>query len=158
MIDPGLPLAKIVSGGQTGADRAGLDWAIRHGLPHGGWCPLGRRAEDGPIPAGYQLDEAPSEAYVVRTKWNVRDSDGTVIFTLGADLSGGSKLTWDFTRELRKPCLHLSKATTSGPGLELRRFLEDHFIQVLNVAGPRDSTEKGIRAYVAEVLSDALLD
>lgn len=158
MIDPSLPLRKIVSGGQTGADRAALDWAIRHGVPHGGWCPAGRRAEDGPIHPGYQLEEAPSDAYAVRTKWNVRDSDATVILTLGPELSGGSKLTREFAREYGRPCLHLSQAVTDGPGLELRRFLEDHFIEVLNVAGPRDSTEYGIRDYVFEVLSDALLE
>ena len=72
---------KIVSGGQTGADRAALDWAIDHGTAHGGWCPRGRRAEDGAIPARYLLNETPSARYEERTEWNVRDSDGTVIPT-----------------------------------------------------------------------------
>jgi predicted Rossmann-fold nucleotide-binding protein len=81
---------KIISGGQTGADRAALDFAIKHGMPHGGWCPQGRIAEDGPIDAKYQLHETPSADYVQRTEWNVRDSDGTVIFSVGKELSGCS--------------------------------------------------------------------
>ncbi len=63
---------KIVSGGQTGADRAALDFAIAHGIPQGGWCPKGRKAEDGPIPDRYQLKETPSDNYAQRTEWNVR--------------------------------------------------------------------------------------
>src|SRR5262245_64267849 len=71
--------SKIVSGGQTGADRAALDWAIEHGFEHGGWCPLGRKAEDGAVPARYDLAETPTDRWEQRTEWNVRDSDGTVI-------------------------------------------------------------------------------
>lgn len=156
-LDPELPLIKIVSGGQTGADRAALDWAIAHDVEHGGWCPQGRRAEDGVIDPRYQLDETPTEAYPVRTKWNVRDSDGTVIFTLAPELIGGSKLTAKFAREFGKPWVHLSKMWTPDPALALRRFIDEHFIRELNVAGPRTSTEAGIDEFVAEVLSDALL-
>jgi hypothetical protein len=71
-------IPKIVSGGQTGADRAALDWALSHQLPCGGWCPKGRKAEDGPIEAKYPLKESPSASYLQRTEWNVRDSDATV--------------------------------------------------------------------------------
>lgn len=74
-------VARIISGGQTGADRAALDFAIAHDIPHGGWCPSGRLAEDGRIPSRYQLRETPSPDYAQRTEWNVRDSDGTVIFS-----------------------------------------------------------------------------
>jgi hypothetical protein len=74
----------IISGGQTGADRAGLDWTIKHGIPHDGWCPKGRKAEDGPIDAKYQLQATPGSVYLRRTKWNVRDSDGTVIFSIAS--------------------------------------------------------------------------
>ncbi len=77
----GVP--KIMSGGQTGADRAALDFAIGHGIKHGGWCPKGRRAEDGAIDARYQLKETPSANFVQRTEWNTRDSDGTVVFSIG---------------------------------------------------------------------------
>ena len=72
----------ILSGGQTGADRAALDFAIEYGLPHGGWCPRGRLAEDGPIDERYELTETPSHRYAQRTEWNVRDSDATVVFSI----------------------------------------------------------------------------
>ena len=157
-LDPALPLTKIVSGGQTGADRAALDWAIEHGVEHGGWCPKGRRAEDGPLNQRYQLAEAPSEAYPVRTKWNVRDSDATVIISLAAQLTGGSKLTAGFARELSKPLLHISSHKTPDPAMALRRFVDKNFIRELNIAGPRESTEPGIAKFVAELLSDALLE
>jgi len=75
-------IEKIVSGGQTGADRAALDWAITHGIPHGGWCPKGRRAEDGPMDGRYQLQKTPTANYVQRTEWNARDSDDTVVFSI----------------------------------------------------------------------------
>src|SRR5437762_548542 len=86
---------RIVSGGQTGADRAALDFAIEHGLKHGGWCPRGRRAEDGRIPSRYELEETQTISYVQRTEWNIRDSDCTAIFTLKAAPAGGSKKTAD---------------------------------------------------------------
>ena len=100
---------RIISGGQTGADRAALDWAIAHGVPHGGWCPKGRKAEDGPIDARYKLVETTSSDYLQRTEWNVRDSDGTVVFSIATMLTGGSKKTVDLARKHRKPVLHLSR-------------------------------------------------
>lgn len=156
-LDPALPLTRIVSGGQTGADRAALEWAVEHGVEHGGWCPLGRRAEDGRIDPKFQLEETPTENYAVRTKFNVRDSDGTVIFSLGPVLTGGSKLTADFARELGKPWLHLSKSRTRDPAMALRRFIDENFLQALNIAGPRASSEPGIADFVVEILNNALL-
>ncbi|MEM9660625.1 MAG: putative molybdenum carrier protein, partial [Planctomycetota bacterium] len=100
------PLARritIVSGGQTGADRAALDFAIAADLPHGGWCPRGRRAEDGPIADKYRLRETPSDSYRQRTEWNVRDSDATAIFTLECEMRGGTKLTAEIAARLDKP-------------------------------------------------------
>src|SRR4029077_574719 len=133
---------KIVSGGQTGADRAALDWAIERGIPHGGWCPKGRRAEDGPIDERYQLDETPSANYIQRTEWNVRDSDATVVFSIGEMLTGGSRETVELAKKHEKPVLHLSKASgISVVEAALRRFIEEHAINVLNVAGPRASKE-----------------
>jgi hypothetical protein len=85
-------ILKIISGGQTGADRAALDFAIKHRISHGGWCPKGRRSEDGTIPSQYQLQETPSTNYLQRTEWNVRDSDGTVIFSISEHLTGGSSV------------------------------------------------------------------
>jgi hypothetical protein len=92
-------IPKIVSDGQTGADRAALDWALSHRLPCGGWCPKGRKAEDGPIDSKYPLKESPSASYLQRTEWNVRDSDATVLFSLAAELKGGSKKTVEFAKK-----------------------------------------------------------
>ena len=89
---------KIVSGGQTGADRAALDWALSHNVECGGWCPKGRKAEDGPINAKYPLKETPSVAYIQRTEWDVRDSDATVLFSIEPTLTDGSLRTMEFAR------------------------------------------------------------
>jgi hypothetical protein len=132
----------IVSGGQTGVDRAALDVALALGLSCGGWCPKGRRAEDGPIPARYPLQETPSPDYPQRTEWNVRDSDGTLILTRG-EPTGGTALTIDWARRLQKPCFVLD-LDASPPADQVRRWAEDHRVQVLNVAGPRESDNPGI--------------
>ncbi|HEV8441171.1 MAG TPA: putative molybdenum carrier protein [Methylomirabilota bacterium] len=151
-----MSLTKIVSGGQTGADRAALDWAIARGLDHGGWCPKGRKAEDGTIDPRYRLTETPSDVYVQRTEWNVRDSDGTVILSLGDTLTGGSRRTAELAELLGKPCLHLSRsANAEDAGARLRRFVQEHSVRVLNVAGPRASTEPAIALFVTRTLSQA---
>jgi len=148
-----LTLVKIVSGGQTGADRAALNWAMMHGVPHGGWCPQGRKAEDGTIAPGYRLTETPSDSYVQRTEWNVRDSDGTVILSLSRTLTGGSRRTAELAQQHGKPWLHLSKDANKGnAGERLRRFVQQHHIRVLNVAGPRASTEPDIGEFVTTTL------
>jgi hypothetical protein len=152
-----LSLEKIVSGGQTGADRAALDFAIEHGITHGGWCPAGRFAEDGKIPAKYKLRQTPLPEYPQRTRWNVRDSDGTVIFTIRKTLVGGSLLTWHFAEICRKPCLHISeRADGKTAAKKLRAFIAKHKIKVLNVAGPRASTEPRVAAFSKMVLEAAL--
>lgn len=145
----------IVSGGQTGADRAALDVAIHHGLPHGGWCPAGRRAEDGAIGVEYDLIETPSRDYLQRTEWNVRDSDGTAVFTLGLKATGGSLRTIGFARQLRKPWVHVSRETLD-PKRDFVSFLERHRIQRLNVAGSRESTNPGIYRWVTELLEETI--
>lgn len=151
----GRPL-KIVSGGQTGADRAALDWAIEHGLEHGGWCPRGRRAEDGAIPPRYRLAETPTDRWEQRTEWNVRDSDGTVILTLAETLTGGSLTTAECARGLGRPCLHVSeRADGDGAAAKVRRFVSDHAIRTLNVAGPRASGEPGVGRFVRATLEAA---
>lgn len=152
-------IERIISGGQTGADRAALDFAIAHGITHGGWCPAGRLAEDGPIEQRYQLKETPRADYLQRTERNVRDADGTVIFTLGRELSGGSKRTAQFASQQGKPCLHLSaQAGIQAAQQELQAFIRQHGIKVLNVAGTRASKEPDVGAFVAETLRLALLD
>jgi hypothetical protein len=147
---------KIIAGGQTGADRAGLDWAIFHDIPHGGWCPKGRKAEDGAIAAHYLLSETPSASYLQRTEWNVRDSDATVIFTLSFALSAGSKRTADFARKHAKPCLHISKqGSYESPGERLAAFVSQHGVKVLNVAGTRGSKEPQAARFAKQTLEDA---
>ncbi len=148
---------KIVSGGQTGADRAALDVAMRLGYEVGGWCPAGRIAEDGPIDSRYPLEETPSDGYSQRTEWNVRDSDGTLIISLEGELTGGSKLTRDFAAKWSRPCLWIAKAKTKNPVDEVLSFVDDHRIETLNVAGPRDTLEGGIGSFVEEILEFALL-
>lgn len=143
----------LVSGGQTGADRAALDWAIERGIVHRGWCPRGRQTEDGVLPDRYQLQETPGAGYLQRTEWNVRDSDATLIFTLDARLDGGSKRTAAFADSLGKPWLHVR------PGVHpkyVARFLERHGVKTLNVAGKRESSAPGIGELVRQALSQAV--
>ena len=98
---------KIISGGQTGADRAGLDFAIEAGLEHGGYVPRGRKAEDGRIDDRYNLIELSTSSYPARTRRNIEKSDGTVIFSLERALSGGTRLTLELANKLGKPVLHI---------------------------------------------------
>lgn len=130
---------RIVSGGQTGVDRAALDVAIALGIPHGGWCPLGRIAEDGKIPDRYQLEEHPSPKYSDRTKRNVLDSDATLVL-YGTLLGGGTFKTFRYAENLGKPCL---KIRLSHPWtIEcVQEWLSNNRVQTLNVAGPRASKE-----------------
>jgi hypothetical protein len=150
-----IAIPVIISGGQTGADRAALDWAIKHGIPHGGWCPQGRLAEDGPIAAIYELKETPSAEHGQRTEWNVRDSDGTVIFSMAKVLSGGSESTAELTRHYLKPCLHLVDKPGRRNADALRRFVEEQGIKRLNVAGPRASSESQVGQFVMNALEAA---
>jgi hypothetical protein len=145
----------IISGGQTGADRAALDFAIENGFDHGGWCPRGRKAEDGAIPARYELRETPSPRYAQRTGWNIRDSDGTLVVSIAAEPQGGTRLTLELARRLGKPVLHLaleSAVPIDDVGLQLSDFLSEQSIQILNVAGPRASQEPEIAAFTTKVL------
>jgi hypothetical protein len=144
----------IISGGQTGADRAALDWAIARGIPHGGWCPAGRLAEDGAIPERYALIELPGGGYRQRTRANVLEADATLIISLAPTLTGGSLATANFARRFGKPWLHVH------PGEGWRECLavwqQGVPIKTLNVAGPRASMEPRIATFVLEVL-DAII-
>ena len=150
-----MTITKIISGGQTGADRAGLDAAIWNEFPHGGWCPKGRKAEDGPIGAQYHLTETPSANYLQRTEWNVRDTDGTIVFTFSSKITGGSMRTVEFAKKHGKPCLHICRGHYQ-PETLIQAFINDHGIKHLNIAGSRESKEPGIGAWVKRVLDDAL--
>jgi len=152
-----MVLAQIISGGQTGADRAALDWAIKRGIPHGGWCPSGRKAEDGTIDRRYNLIETPSDDYSQRTEWNVRDSDATAVFSILRELRGGSLLTVKLAGKYNKPVIHLCQADEqANHAQELRSFIEKFGTLVLNVAGPRASDEPGVYRFVSQILDQAL--
>ncbi|MCX6972187.1 MAG: putative molybdenum carrier protein [Verrucomicrobia bacterium] len=149
-------LEKLISGGQTGADRAALDVAIRHGFPHGGWCPKGRKAEDGPLGGQYRLVETTSANYLQRTEWNVRDTDGTIVFGLSKDATGGSLRTINFARKHKKPCLRISPFSAGyQPALSLQRFVAEHGIRRLNIAGSRDSKEPGVWKWTYQLIEEA---
>jgi len=144
---------RIISGGQTGADRAALDWAIRRGVPHGGWCPRGRLAEEGPIPPRYRLRETPQPLYEERTAWNVRDADATVIFSIAPELRGGSLLTRELARQMGKPWLHLPASLgVEEAARRLAEFVRACGARTLNAAGPRASNEPQIGRFVIAVL------
>ena len=145
---------KIVSGGQTGVDRAALDVGLALGLPVGGWCPRGRRAEDGVIPDRYPLTETPEADYDTRTRRNVEDSDGTLILNLGT-LDGGTALTVKLARQMGKPCLMVALEDGIEP-TAFQEWLDAHPIAVLNVAGPRESKRPGVYAAACRLL-DTLL-
>lgn len=148
---------KIISGGQTGADRGGLEAGRALQLEIGGYCPKGRRAEDGKVPAIYPLEETASSSYPDRTAMNVIRSDGTLVFTRGA-AERGSLLTIDLARQHAKPFLHLDLDgwTTASAVVAVQTFLESHSIQILNVAGNRESVAPGIGAEVKGILMYAL--
>lgn len=145
---------RIVSGGQTGVDRAALDVALELGLSCGGWCPKGRRAEDGTLASHYPLVETPSENYDQRTRWNVRDSDGTLILTEGEPI-GGTALTVEVARELGRPLLVLDLNRHPNPAL-VRNWLRFNRIQTLNIAGSRESQLPGVYRRARELLENLL--
>jgi len=149
----GMP-ARIVSGGQTGIDRAALDAAARLGLDRGGWCPRGRRAEDGPIPRRYPLREAPLAAYAARTRLNIRDSDATLVVISGA-ADPGTRLTMRLARALGRP-LRVIDLDRPPPRSAVRAWLRRHRVAVLNVAGPRESRCPGIFAVALPFLEQVL--
>ena len=145
---------RIISGGQTGADRAALDVALELGFEVGGWVPLGRAAEDGPIPDHYpNLREAETAEPGVRTKLNVEGSDATVVLSHGT-LSGGSALTVRLAEQLERPLIHLDldRLTEQEASVDLDRWLARLRPAILNIAGPRASEDPRIYAAAKRVL------
>lgn len=143
----------IISGGQTGADRGGIDAAIQCGVEYGGWLPKGRKAEDGTVPARYKaMKEMTRGGYPKRTEANVVDSDGTVVFSRGA-LSGGSALTRRLCRQHAKPFLYIDLDSEADPVSMAATWIEENGISVLNVAGSRESKHQGIHDRVVGVVS-----
>lgn len=146
-------IQKISSGGQTGADRAALDFAIKHNIPHGGWIPKGRKTENGILPDKYHLQEMPTGQYSKRTEQNILDSDGTLIVSHGP-LTGGSALTKELAMQHRKPWIHIDLKTTTCP--EAARMIQEwvgrNGIKVMNVAGARGSKDPWIYQATLDLL------
>ena len=152
----GQRLLKIVSGGQTGVDRAGLDVALKYKIPCGGWCPKGHIAEDGVISPHYPLKETESSDYEVRTEWNVRDSEGTLVLNQG-ELAGGTAFTVECAKKYGKPCIIIDvKEKRKHAISDVIEWIEENDIKVLNVAGPRESKAPGIYRIAREFLEEML--
>lgn len=138
-----MQIRRIISGGQTGVDRAALDVALRLGIGCGGWCPKGRFAEDGILSPNYPLKETPTPTYAERTEWNVRDSDGTLVLTWGPP-ADGTAFTVDMTRKHNRPVLIVDLETKDNNPHHVETWLLENRIRTLNVAGPRESKCPGI--------------
>ncbi len=161
----------VISGGQTGVDRAALDAALELGVPIAGWCPRGRRAEDGAIPEHYPLKETYARSYAIRTDWNTRDSDGTLIVVL-SEISSGTRLTISAAQAYAKPVQIVHLDPDPSPGLltdensveqqlsTVVDWIRLHKIHTLNVAGPRGSSSNRIypesRAFITNLLKSLL--
>ena len=146
-------IRKIVSGGQTGVDRAALDTAIRFGIAHGGWIPRGRLTENGPLPAKYRMTETSSANYLVRTEKNVVDSDATLIISRGP-LTGGSAATREMAVQHDRPWLHIDLRQTDPlrAAADIRDWLANEQTEILNIAGPRASEDPDIYREAAHLL------
>ena len=154
-----IVVRKIISGGQTGVDRGALDAAIELGLEHGGWCPMGRLAEDGFIPTRYALRQTDTDKYSDRTERNLLEADGTLIF-YRRELSGGTDLTRLLCQRHRRPLLLVDLARGSdaakSDAAKIQTWFTDQQIVTLNVAGPRESTSPGIAAAAKQALLESL--
>jgi hypothetical protein len=150
-------LKKIISGGQTGADRAAIDLAIKLNIPHGGWIPKGRKTESGPLPLKYQLREMDTVDYPSRTKQNIQDSHGTVILSRGK-LTKGSELTLVHAKVIGKPHCHIDLFDNDSfeAAIILNSFILENQIEILNVAGPRASSDPEIYFDVKSILEAVL--
>jgi hypothetical protein len=152
-----MALTKVVSGGQTGIDRAALDAALAARLPCGGWCPIDRNAEDGPIPEHYPMSTFSEGGHRLRILKNVQDSDGSAIL-FSQTLSGGTKLTRDLCIREKKPFIVLDATQISHAraAAAIVRFIDENEVQVLNVAGPRASGWPEGYAFALSVIGEAI--
>ena len=144
---------KIISGGQTGVDRAALDVALDREIECGGWCPAGRLDEFGKIPGHYPIQELQNGGFMERTLQNVKHSDGTVVIYPG-ELRGGTEQTVRFCIDLKRPhqMIDASKLSAESAAKLIADFVREKKIDILNVAGPRQSEWPEGYAYVARVL------
>ena len=159
--------SKIISGAQTGVDRAALDFAIERGIPHGGWCPRGRRAEDGRIHHHYELTETPSDGYEQRTEWNIIEASATLVLYDGrVPMSPGTRKTLDLAKMVSRARgggpsswryrMEINLHPDAIPAMSLRRWIEEISpdLRVLNIAGPRESKAPGIHAATLALLRE----
>jgi len=152
---------KIISGGQTGVDQGALDFALAKNFKAGGWCPKGRICEDGVIPDQYPLTEVQENEYHVRTLWNVRDADGTLVIIRNGYHEKGTVLTIEYCKQLRKPYFLMDINPVNGIGKALKdefiKWLMEYSIKVLNVAGNRESQSPGIQKDTYSILEYFLI-
>jgi hypothetical protein len=141
---------KIISGGQSGVDRAALDFCLNRKIDCGGWCPADRKAEDGRIPERYPLTETKSSDYAERTRLNIENSDGTIILHCGKT-DTGTILTITIVIEVNKPFLNINLKDNYDPDMIIK-WIDDHRIKTLNIAGPRESNQPGIYQLTTEFL------
>ena len=153
-----MEISKIISGGQTGVDRAALDVAIKNNIPHGGWCPKGRKAEDGIIKDTYLLEETVTDDYSERTKRNISDSDGTLVLVkkIPVEVKDGTILTINYAQQEKKPLLVIALDNHDFFSL-IKHWIDEHNIQILNIAGPRESQCPGIYDASFKMLHEFLL-
>ncbi len=164
-----LAVERIISGGQTGADRGGLDAAMTLGIPHGGWCPKGRRAEDGAVPARYQLRETNTADYPKRTRRNIAEADATIVFVLSLKAAGpASRLTINEAQAMYKPVMlaELAGMLSGAPETraaherltvrDIQKWCRQHDVKTLNVAGSRESKVPGLQRAVRDILVRAI--
>lgn len=151
-------IKRIISGGQTGADIAGIDAAMACGIPYGGWLPKGRKTENGPLPERYtEFQSMTRGGYPKRTEQNIIESDGTIVFSYGK-LIGGSALTKRLCQKHERPFLYVDLGQEEHPAVSLQEWLKIESIQILNVAGSRESKHPGIHDLVFGIVQKILLN
>ena len=145
---------RIVTGGQTGVDRAAMHVAFALGLPLGGWCPRGRRALDGPIDSAWPLQETPAATYAQRTRWNVLDSDATLLLAANRTLTGGTRLTRELADELGRDSRVVDPACDATEPIKL--WIVEQGIRTLNIAGPRERRDGRVQPLAEAWLTELL--
>lgn len=141
----------IITSSRIGADRAALDWALANEMPHGGWCPAGMLAGDEPLDPKYRLKETATEAPLESVESNVRDSDATVVFTLGPKATGPAQKAVSYSKKQKKPVLHVHRAVL-GASERVVEFLDKHYIRRLHVTGTAETEEAGVGGFVTMTL------
>ncbi|MAT39085.1 MAG: molybdenum cofactor carrier [Ectothiorhodospiraceae bacterium] len=149
-----VTLRMILSGGQTGVDRGAMDAAMQHGVLCSGWCPAGRASEDGPIPPEYPLQQTPTDDVHERTMWNIRDSDGTLIL-LDGNPDDGTRFAIEQCVDQGKPYYLEHLQQSASPDI-VANWMRKFKVEILNVAGPRESNAPGVSEKANAFMRDLL--